>query len=327
MIIVLLFSLLILFLIFKSLGMVFKGFKESFGFGILLSALFLFTVVVPLYLMIFVFIQPIPAHNPKIFFAVFTIFFTLVVAIALAYYVMSNKKPGNVKYGVLKQASRWNAVGFTLAAAFLLIFLPKIMVLKQLNAHAENLGNLQRLRMVISEYYKIHKNYPPDLSMLEEVPYLDVWAKDSNGKLHHHKKTNEVVLLPNIYDSDFEVEFLFNDTVVKSSGTESYPEKVSLVGDFNGFDMESDVMTKDNNQFHVIKILKAGIYRFGFVVDGELQGLVKEEIVFPSSYDNILVRPVGLKDEGKWGYDPAIGYVFIDCTGVDAKSYQPLYNY
>jgi len=331
MFVLILLVLLVLFFTFKSLKFVSEGFKVNFGLGILLSALFLFTVVVPVYLLIFVYVQPIPFNNPKIYYAVYTIFFTLVVAIALIYYILSNKNPGNVKYGVLKQASRWNAIGFVFAATFLLVFFPKIIVLKQLSTHSENMGNLQRLRMVVTEYYKANKKYPADLSMMEEIPNLDIWAMDENGRLQRHRKTNEVIIMSNIYDNNFEVDFLFTDKVVKSSDTETYtayPDKVLLIGEFNNFNPKNDVMIKDKRGFFSItKILKAGIYSFGFVVDGQLQNLVKREIVFPSSYENILVRPVSLKNEGKWAYDPAIGYVFIACTGLDAKNYQPLYNY
>jgi len=71
MFVLILLVLLVLFFTFKSLKFVSEGFKVNFGLGILLSALFLFTVVVPVYLLIFVYVQPIPFNNPKIYYAVY----------------------------------------------------------------------------------------------------------------------------------------------------------------------------------------------------------------------------------------------------------------
>jgi 1,4-alpha-glucan branching enzyme len=43
--------------------------------------------------------------------------------------------------------------------------------------------------------------------------------------------------------------------------------KVALVGNFNNWNKDSDVMTKENNTWKITKELEAGTYEYQYVVD------------------------------------------------------------
>ncbi|MEW6040979.1 MAG: hypothetical protein AB1633_05615 [Elusimicrobiota bacterium] len=288
--------------------------------------LFSFTVVAP----VFTFLLNLLSDDildDKFVLICIVIFLVASVIIIFIYHLKGKKDPLAIKWQILKRKSRSNLIIFLVVMYFVGIITPKVIVGVSIGVFTSNLRKLASLRESISNFYKTHRRYPRSLNELGKVPSVYVWDIES----HRHRRTNEVAII-DTHLTGLEVKFTY--------ATNINVRKVALVGNFNNWDTEKDLMQYNGHSWNITKVLKHGIYEYSFLVDGKKKETVKQHISFPivkrtpeitvcPVYDYIAdVKPVSLTDNGKWGYDPETGYIFISCTGKDPKlRARPLYSF